>query len=217
MIQSRQNIRYKQWHHYVDHPEKPNCPWIPAEGWKLVEDLSAQQPIELLLFSNPEDPRLESLLSRSRTGFCISEELLDRLSSVGSPQGVVGFFPKPIWNWQDLTSWVLYLDRLQDPGNLGTLLRTARATGVFSLVTSPKTVSFFNSKVVRASAGSLFVVPFLEKISVPELKKQGYGVWGGHPSWRILPFRDGLPSSRGNSDWKRRNWFGTLGQKLLRT
>jgi TrmH family RNA methyltransferase len=182
VIQSRQNVRYKQWQHYVDHPEEPTCPWISAEGWKLVGDLSAQRPIELLLFSNPEDPRLQVLLSRSRTGICISRGLLDRLSSVGSPQGLVGFFSKPVWDWPDLTPWILYLDRLQDPGNLGTLLRTARATGIFSLVSGPETVSCFNSKVVRASAGALFAVPFLEEISVPQLKAQGYAVWRATPT-----------------------------------
>lgn len=181
VIKSRQNIHYKQWQRYVDHPEDQSCPWIPTEGWKLVRDLCSQRPIELLLYSNPEDPRLEILFAHSRRRFCVSKQLLNNLSSVECPQGVVAFFTKPTWDWSNLTSRVLYLDRLQDPGNLGTLLRTAQATGMFSLVTSPKTVAFFNSKVIRASSGSLFSVPFLENISVLTLKQKGYELWAANP------------------------------------
>ena len=65
---------------------------------------------------------------------------------------------------------------MQDPGNLGTLLRTAQATGLFSLVTNHGAVSFFNSKVVRASAGALFQVPFLEGVPLLELKQRDYRI-----------------------------------------
>ncbi len=89
---------------------------------------------------------------------------------------MVAFFEKPAWKWEDLTPWVLYLDQLQDPGNLGTLLRTARATGMFSVATSPGSVACFNSKVIRASAGSLFAVPFLEGLELEELQDRGYAL-----------------------------------------
>lgn len=181
VIESRQNQRYKQWQKYVSHPEKEECPWIPVEGWKQVRDLASERPVELLLFSDPEDPRLKLLLPRSRESFCLSPRLLQRLSTVEFSQGVLAFFQKPFWRWQDLTPWVLYLYRLQDPGNLGTLFRTARATGMFSLVTSPKTVSCFNSKVARASVGSLFAVPFLEGITAGGLKRHGYRLWAATP------------------------------------
>ena len=89
---------------------------------------------------------------------------------------MLAFFEKPAWKWEDLTPWVLYLDQLQDPGNCGTLLRTAQATGMFSVVTSPRSVACFNSKVVRASAASLFAVPFLEGLKLEELRDRGYAL-----------------------------------------
>ncbi len=165
----------------MSHPEKEDCPWISVEGWRQIEDLSAQLSIELLLFSERAEPRLQNLLSRSNQSFHLAPSLFQSLSTLDSSQQILAFFEKPTWNWDDFTPRVLYLHQLQDPGNLGTLLRTARATGIFSVATSAHTVSCFNAKVVRASAASLFSVPFLEGIETSELKSRGYRIWATTP------------------------------------
>ncbi len=180
-IESRQNPQYKLWKQYVAHPEKKGCPWIPIEGWKQTQDLSTQRPIELLLFSEGAERSIKDLLPRSTESFQLAPTLFESLSTLDSSQRILAFFEKPSWNWKDLTSRVLYLNELQDPGNLGTLLRTARATGIFSVITSPHTVSCFNAKVVRASAASLFSIPFLEGIEAGELKSRGYHLWATTP------------------------------------
>ena len=176
-IESRQNPQYKLWKKYISRPEKEDCPWIPVEGWKQIKDLSAQRPIELLLFSEGPERGIKDLVSRSTESVQLAPALLKSLSSLDSSQQILAFFEKPAWSWNDLTPRVLYLHKLQDPGNLGTLLRTARATGIFSVATSPHTVSCFNAKVVRASAASLFSVPFLEGIEAGEFKSRGYRIW----------------------------------------
>ena len=181
LIKSRRNPKYKEWLGYVSQPHLPGCRWLSVEGPRQIRELSAKQPIELLLFSDGKASRLTQLIARSRQTAHLSENLLETLSSLETSQGVMAFFRKPSWGWEDLASCVLYLDRLQDPGNLGTLLRTARATGIFSVVTSPKTVSCFNSKVVRASAVTLFSTPFLEGVPVGELKRRGYRLWAATP------------------------------------
>jgi TrmH family RNA methyltransferase len=166
---------------YAGHPEDPECPWLPVEGWKNLADLGPDS-IELLLFANPEEPRLSSLLAQARETVQVAPHLMDAISQVKSHQSVLAFVKKPRWDWDRLTAWVLYLDRLQDPGNLGTLFRTARATGFFSLVSSPDTVSCFNSKVVRASVASLYSVPFIEGVGLEQLRDRGYVVWGAVPA-----------------------------------
>ncbi len=166
---------------YAEHPEDPDCPWLPVEGWKNLADLG-RHSIELLLFVNPEEPRLLPLLPRAREAIQLAPHLMDAISQVKSHQSVLAFLKKPGWDWDRMTPWVLYLDRLQDPGNLGTLFRTARATGLFSLVTSPETVSCFNSKVVRASVASLYSVPFVQAVRLEELRDRGYMVWGAVPA-----------------------------------
>lgn len=98
---------------------------------------------------------------------------MESLSAVRASQGVVACFDPPAWQWSDISPYVVLLDGIQDPGNLGTVLRSAAAFG-FSLVTSPGTVSCRNDKVIRASAGYLFRVPFLEGVEPAKLKSRGY-------------------------------------------
>lgn len=177
LIESRQNPQFKQWLKFTLHPESEDCPWLPVEGWKQIEELAERHRVELLLYSDPSDSRVDGLLARSQETVQLPPRLLKSLSTVESPQGAVAFFQKPSWTWKNVTPYILYLYQLQDPGNLGTLLRTARATGIFSLVAGPETVSCFNSKVVRASAAALFSVPFLQGIEMEELSRHGYKLW----------------------------------------
>lgn len=92
--------------------------------------------------------------------FGLGEGVLDRIASTESPQGsiaVVRMSSRPV----DLatSSFLLVLDRLADPGNLGTLLRSGEAAGVEAVVLTHGSVDVYNPKVVRASAGALFHVP----------------------------------------------------------
>jgi TrmH family RNA methyltransferase len=76
----------------------------------------------------------------------------------------------------------LLLDHLQDPGNLGTILRMCEAAGVTSLIMSSDTVDVYNPKVVRATMGTIFRVPFryVENLSktIQDMKKNGIAVYG---------------------------------------
>jgi len=179
-IESRRNPKFKTWVNYAEHPEEPGCPWLPVEGWKNLSDLG--QKIELLLFADPSDTRLPSLLPRVRQAVQLTPQLLKAVSQMTSPQSALGFVKKPHWDWDSIKPWVFYLDCIQDPGNLGTLLRTAGATGIFSIVTSAGSVSCFNTKVVRASAATLYSVPFLQGVGVDELRQRGYTIWAAVPS-----------------------------------
>jgi RNA methyltransferase, TrmH family len=176
-IESRRNAEYKRLRDFVSHPENTGCPWVPVEGWKQVLELAGRYAPELLLFSDSRDERVPALIEKSARSVFLPSSLLEGISSLQSSQGVIALFKKPHWKVADLTPWILYLWRLQDPGNLGTLLRTAQATGLFSLVSSPETVSRFNSKVIRASVNALFAVPMVEEVSLDDLRRRGYRLW----------------------------------------
>jgi TrmH family RNA methyltransferase len=82
---------------------------------------------------------------------------------VQTPQGVLAVFPTPEWSEEveGAVPLVLVLDRLRDPGNLGTLLRAAAGAGVTGVYLSPESVDPWNPKVVRAGMGAHFRVPVL--------------------------------------------------------
>ncbi len=151
------------------------------EGARQVVELARHQVLELLLVCSENFSSSRTLLQQAQKCVRLSEKLFSALSDLESPQGVMGFFSKPDWTWSDITSHVLYLDRLQDPGNLGTLLRTAAGTGLFSIITAPGTVSCFKNKVVRSSAGYLFSVPFLEHLPLSALPERNYRLFAAHP------------------------------------
>ena len=180
-ITSARNPQYQQWPSFTSAPENPSCPWIALENPKAIVDISKKIKIDLLLHSR-ESPLIKSLLPRSRKNVRLSASLLRRLSQVVEGGEIVAFFRKPTYTWETVTRRILYLEMLQDPGNLGTLFRTAQATGLFTIVTSPLSVSAYNPKVVRASSGALFRVPFLEKISLEALHKRGYHLLALVPS-----------------------------------
>jgi RNA methyltransferase, TrmH family len=181
-ITSAQNPRYKLWKSYLKDPASKNNPWIAVEGRKQVLELSKTRIPELLLFSMELDKSgLEDLIKSSKVHYYLPGRLLNRLSSVEHNQGIVSFYEKPSWSRDDLSDRIICLNSLQDPGNLGTIIRTAAALGGFSIVSSGESVSFYNEKVVRASAGYLFSVPFLADFNLDYLREKGYQIWHTFP------------------------------------
>lgn len=114
-----------------------------------------------------------------------SDEVFRSLSDTVSPQGVLAVVRQPSFTFGpekmagDCT--LLLLDDIQDPGNLGTMLRTAEAAGVDFVIMSEGCVDVFNPKVIRSTMGSVFRVPFIvdDLVSViEEIKAEGVTVYG---------------------------------------
>jgi len=132
------------------------------EGVRLVEEaLSSGLPLHLALYV-PEQlqkmPRGAALLERlaaCREAFSTTPQVLRSVSDTVTPQGVVAAVPFPERPPQG-EGLLLVLDRLRDPGNCGTILRTAEAAGVRAVYLSPGSVDPFSPKVVRAGMGAHF-------------------------------------------------------------
>lgn len=96
--------------------------------------------------------------------FLLDERLFDKLALTDSSQGILAIVKKPVVSQAELIKKgamgnFVVLDRLQDPGNIGTIIRTADAAGYSLIVAMKGTADVFSPKVVRAAAGSLFRVP----------------------------------------------------------
>lgn len=122
----------------------------------------------------------ESMLGRSAlsgleaTGaLTLSREVFASAVETASPQGIAAtiVIPEPRPSAQQLQSTVLILESLQDPGNLGTLIRSAEAFGAQQIFLTPDTVNPWNPKVIRASAGSVFRMP-IARASLPQIAAQ---------------------------------------------
>jgi TrmH family RNA methyltransferase len=141
-----------------------------AEGVRLLEEaLAARVPIRGAavapgLEGIPRGTALKSALERAGVRLeAVSDAELEALADTEHPQGVVAVLEPPRWRLQDIVPAagrpVLVLDAVQDPGNVGTILRTALGLGGAGVVALKGTADLYNSKVLRGSMGALFRLP----------------------------------------------------------
>jgi RNA methyltransferase, TrmH family len=143
-----------------------------AEGVRAVEELAASE-LKIVgvlaapqLDDAPRGARLRAALEEKRIEITSVNELEFRSAAeTESPQGVLAVAGIPEYSLENLSSRerlrILVLDAVQDPGNVGTILRTAAALSVDATVALPGTVDIWNAKVVRAAMGASFRNPAL--------------------------------------------------------
>lgn len=114
----------------------------------------------------------------------VEEKVLKEAADTKTPQGILAIVEKPHYTLDSILSRecvnLLLLEDLRDPGNLGTVMRTAEGAGIDGMIMSRETVDLFNPKVVRSTMGSIFRVPFLyvENMmdTVAALKEKGVAI-----------------------------------------
>lgn len=159
-----------------------------AQGLLLVEGphpiqeaVSAGLPLKhlFLLEAAPSPVTLNTLPVEPVS---LSERVMKKLATTDSAPPCLAVFEQPRYSLSDIyqakTPLLLILDGLQDPGNLGTLIRSAAAFGATAVLTSPGTTDPYSPKVIRASAGVVFSLPVVQlggrlEILLPGLKEQG--------------------------------------------
>lgn len=154
-----------------------------AEGVQCArEALTSENGPELKILYATETglSRISELDLNSIDVVEVSDAVLKAMSDTVSPQGLISLCYKPEDNFSELaatgSSTFIYLHEIQDPGNAGTILRTADAMGISAVITSPDSVDMFSPKVVRSTAGSLWHIPVYEGISFDRVDKQFPGI-----------------------------------------
>lgn len=156
-----------------------------AEGVRLVEDaLNAAQPPHMVLYSEgllARTTRGLSLLARLQQGsdvppisiIEVSDKLLGEVADTVTPQGIVAVFPFRDWQIPKVAAPLLIiLDGLQDPGNLGTIMRSAEAAAATALLLTTDSIDVYNPKVVRAAMGAHFRLPTFADLAWPDISRQ---------------------------------------------
>ncbi len=111
-----------------------------------------------------ENSILESISSYESETYILAKNLFDSFADTETPQGIAAVAEKPSWTEDEFfqeTDNIILMDRLQDPGNIGTILRTADACGFNGAIIMKGTADLFSPKTVRATAGSLYRVKML--------------------------------------------------------
>ena len=123
-----------------------------------------------------------------------SGSIMEEISTEKTPQGVVVICRRGEFYFPDLegtaSDTLLYLDRISDPGNLGTIMRTAAWFGVRQLILSPSCVDPFNTKVIRASAGTIFGIEIYQSVDPQQIRQ--FADRTGYSMIAMVP-RGGIP------------------------
>jgi TrmH family RNA methyltransferase len=172
-----------------------------VEGLRLIEEvIRARAGVRLVLHTDTLDARGKSALNQlARSGAAVdmvSPAVMAAVSADQTPPGLLAVVsrsealcPPPAG-----LSFALVLDRIGDPGNLGTMLRTAEAAGVEAAFLAPGTVDAYNPKVIRAAMGAHFHLP-LVSATWDDLKARlaGLDVWladvGEGRPYHLVPWR----------------------------
>ena len=205
IVQSKQNARLKELRRALAHPpthlgsegrglagiEGPNLLAEALRAGLRVACVFVAQGAESQIEALPLPPETEILL--------LPAKLLAQALTTETPQPIAALVEPPQWTWAHLLDshrntapLIVVLAEVQDPGNLGTILRSAEAFGAHGVLSLPGTVSAWNTKAVRASAGSVFRIPLLTadaedsfaKLKKADVKILTTAVYGAEPADR---------------------------------
>lgn len=159
-----------------------------CEGEKMLEEAlrSGAQPGVVLVRARAKDRLPDDLLGRAAQAgaalYCAGDALFELASDVETPQNVIFSCKQPDWTPEALTGCkqALLLDGVQDPGNLGTILRTAEAFALGAVVLCEGCADPFSPKVVRSTMGAVFRLPCVRlplADAVERLRGQGMDIY----------------------------------------
>jgi TrmH family RNA methyltransferase len=178
-ITSRQNPLVKRFRRVRAGDERH---LVFIEGVRLVEDaLGAGSHFETVAYTSALEGSerglalIDSLQQVACRGAHVSRQVMEHIADTQSPQGVAALVSRPQFDLaealEDSPQLVVIADRLQDPGNLGSIIRTAEAAGATGVVTTRDTVDPFNHKALRASMGAALRLPIVTDARRPEIKR----------------------------------------------
>lgn len=183
-ITSPANGRIKrliQWNQKAKQRQKDNI--FLVEGRKMFEEAPREWLLEVYFSESYYDKWSEQITQDIQKGYlksdncCIVvEDVFKKISDTVTPQGVLCVLQRPTYTLETLLSlenpMLILLEDLQDPGNLGTIVRTGEGAGISGVIASRDTVDIYNPKTVRATMGSIYRVPVLYVEDLIEVIKQ---------------------------------------------
>ena len=142
---------------------------------------------------NPENQAMLKEFSKETSVYrfsveTVSDSVFKSVSDTQTPQGIMAVVAMPEYSLEQLVqgekTHLLILESVQDPGNLGTMLRTGEGAGITGVIMNKTTVDLFNPKTIRSTMGSIYRMPFYVTEDLPgtleTLKKQGVALYAAH-------------------------------------
>jgi len=178
-IESAKNPQVKQWKKLSTKKERDKTGLFLVEGFHLVEEALKSNIVEQLILAEtqtiPTSWNVDNIPM-----VIVTEAVMNELSDTETPQGIAAVCRQCSYEQVGMKT-VLMVDAVQDPGNLGTIIRTADAVGVDAVILGDGCVDVYSPKVIRATQGSLFHLPVI-KGNLPQwmsrLQEQNIPIYG---------------------------------------
>jgi RNA methyltransferase, TrmH family len=177
MITSVKNEKVKSWKKLHKRKERMTTSTFMVEGFHLLEEAS-NSDWEILEIIVQEGVALPEWTDKYPI-VVVSENVLSHISQTKAPQGILAVI-KMTEPKDRQGRHILIIDSIQDPGNLGTIIRTADAAGMDGIILGEGTVDLYNDKVIRATQGSIFHIPIYHanlREELKFLKEKDYSIW----------------------------------------
>jgi TrmH family RNA methyltransferase len=173
------------------------------EGDKFVREISEHWTVKKYLFAKSyADTHDTGRFAARAECETLRDSLFDSLSDTATPQGIMAVCEQKHFTLAEiLTDNCLLLigEELSDPGNIGTLIRTASAAGADGVILTTGSAELYNPKVLRAAAGAVFHIKVITDISIgaaaAEIKSRGASIYAAHPRSDVLPYSVDLRGS----------------------
>lgn len=160
-----------------------------AEGSRMLAELPPDRVTRLYVSESFLKNRENERMLEGKTYETVSDSVFSSMSDTQTPQGVLALVRQYKYTIDELLfgsgpAHLLLLESLQDPGNLGTVLRSGEGAGITGIIMSRDTVDIYNPKVIRSTMGSVFRVPFVYVESLRDaadfVKKSGVRLFAAH-------------------------------------
>lgn len=165
-----------------------------VEGIRMVSEVPADLLVKIYMserFQNNNSEYVKELVKKQGISGdsieIVADNVFDRMSQTQTPQGIMAVVRMKDNSLSDMLSGnplLILVENLQDPGNLGTIIRMGEGAGVTGVIMSPNTVDIYNPKTIRSTMGSIFRVPFIYVQdfgeAVSECQKSGVKVYAAH-------------------------------------
>ncbi|MBK0347068.1 RNA methyltransferase [Aerococcaceae bacterium zg-ZJ1578] len=196
-ITSKQNSQLKEWHKLLTSKGRKKAQAYLVEGEHLVEEaVKSNVPIRTIMMSEQyyQTHNIEQWQAVCQDIVLLAEHCVDVLSQTQQSQGVFAIVDMVSSSQLPETMRrVLIVDAVQDPGNLGTIIRTADAANYDAVILGEGTVDLYNDKVLRATQGSLWHLPVLSMsvgTAISMLKQQQFTILATALHQTAQPYTD---------------------------
>lgn len=176
-----------------------------VEGIKMVleaPDESVEKIFAAKSFVQSHESGLENIKWDSPKVETVSDNVFKQMSDTMTPQGIMAIIKMKESSVNEIVgqdkAFVMVCEDLQDPGNLGTIIRTGEGAGVSGIIMSRNTVDVYNPKTIRSTMGSVYRVPFLYTDNLPETIRQ----------MKVLGVKVYAAHLNGNNSYAKEDYFG---------